>query len=396
MSKKQLAVSLVSSALILQAACYSAAFAASSIIGSGGALTVSPETGAYDIRPEAIKGDTGFRKFSKFELGQGDVANFIFRALNEKVQTGSGETGYTDISKFVSLVDGQVKINGIINALDNLNGNLSNGHLIFVTPNGMVVGSSGVLNVGSLSVFTPTTDSYNLLKKGVPSYKDFNETLNQPHAVKATADFDAWQSNNYTRGTGVIQIDGRVAARGDVNLDGGSVSTNGIIFAGVGNEDTVIKVHDATQDLIIGPDGQPVRDEEGNYQFEYNITKEYDTEGMANDLFNSLVNARTQSGNQFAGSNGEIVITAGNGITVGDGAMIVNNSGENGLISMTNLGSNGININGEVRNNAGNKGTGTVNITNNAGQLNVGETGLVTQVNGNMTFLNDGRWRTGR
>ena len=35
------------------------------------------------------------------------------------------------------------------------NGNFYNGHAIFVSPNGMVVGASGVLNVGSLSVLTP-------------------------------------------------------------------------------------------------------------------------------------------------------------------------------------------------------------------------------------------------
>ena len=40
-------------------------------------------------------------------------------------------------------------------------GNFVNGNAIFVSPNGMVIGESGVLNVGSLSIVTPTQEAYN-------------------------------------------------------------------------------------------------------------------------------------------------------------------------------------------------------------------------------------------
>ena len=43
-------------------------------------------------------------------------------------------------------------------------GNFYNGHAIFISPNGMVVGASGVLNVGTLSVVTPAQDKYDGLK----------------------------------------------------------------------------------------------------------------------------------------------------------------------------------------------------------------------------------------
>ena len=368
MSKTRLALSVLTSALVLQAACYNCSFGAI-IDGNGNTLGPTTGTGAIDIRPDAVNGDTGFRKFNEFNLGQGEIANFIFQYMRENANWDGQDLlhkyEYNDINKFVSLVNGKVNINGIINALDSINGGLkNNGHLIFVTPGGMVVGSSGVLNVGSLSVLTPTQDAYNALANGIPTASSYDEFVNQPLAVDTSTNFNNWQTNTYQRGTGVIQIDGGIAARGNVNLDGGTVNVGGNVFAGV-NDSTVFKKEDAMQPGT-----------------------SFDPEADAANLFNQLVNARTQSGNQFAGSNGEIVITAGNGITVNDGAYVVNNSASNGLIAMTNHGANGININGEVRNNSAINGT--VNITNNAGQLNVGETGLVTQVNGNMTFLNDG------
>ncbi|MBO8430754.1 leukotoxin LktA family filamentous adhesin, partial [Spirochaetes bacterium] len=374
MSKKQLAVSLVSSALILQAACYSAAFAVTNISG----VTPNEQTGGYDIRPEAVKGQTGFRHFENFVLDKGDVANFIFQYLRENASVSGDDSyhGYTlnDISKFVSLVDGKVNINGVVNALKAQNGALSDGHLIFVTPNGMVVGSSGVLNVGSLSVLTPTQDAYTVLKNGIPTDVKYDEFVNQPLAGNATVDFNNWQSNTYQRGTGVVTVDGGIIARGGINIDAGTANfgDTAMVFSGV-NDSTVFMKKEPTN-----------LDELGRPQ----DFIEHDPQAEAAALFNQLVSSRTTSGNQFAGSNGEIVITAGNGITVDTGGMLVNNSASNGLIAMTNHGANGININGEVRNNSAINGT--VNITNNAGQLNVGETGLVTQVSGNMTFLNDG------
>ena len=72
------------------------------------------------------------------------------------------------LNTFISLVNGQVNINGIVNALQQVGGGLKNdGNMIFISPQGMVVGASGVLNVGSLSVITPTQSNYDTLKKYV-------------------------------------------------------------------------------------------------------------------------------------------------------------------------------------------------------------------------------------
>ena len=102
--------------------------------------------GIYNINPTDMKGDIGFRHYGNFVLSEGDIANLIFKY------------GEENVSKFVNLVDHTININGIVNSMRD--GNFYDGHAIFISPNGMVVGSSGVLNVGALSVYTPSQTDY--------------------------------------------------------------------------------------------------------------------------------------------------------------------------------------------------------------------------------------------
>ena len=140
------------------------------------------------------------------------------------------------MSKFVTFIDGTARIDGIVNALNGLNGQLkTDGQLIFVAPGGLVVGSSGVLNVGSLSVLTPTQYAYNVLKKGMPTnltYAPGAGTVNNAQKLDKV-----WDPSAVAIGNGTIQIDGRVLARGDVDLTGGkiAVGNTGAILAGIGN-----------------------------------------------------------------------------------------------------------------------------------------------------------------
>ena len=116
---------------------------------------VTGENGVYTIDPTAINSDVGFRKYNRFELSQGDIANFIMNYDG------------TDISKFVNLVNNKIDINGIVNTLRADGTFANNGGLVFISPEGMVVGSSGVLNVGSLSVLTPTQEDYENFKGNI-------------------------------------------------------------------------------------------------------------------------------------------------------------------------------------------------------------------------------------
>ena len=252
---------------------------------------VNGNNGVFDITPTAKNpaGDIGFRKYQNFELSEGDIANLIFHLQGQ------------DLSKFVNLVDNTINIQGIVNAV-NKNGDFNNGHAVFISPNGMVVGASGVLNVGSLSVLTPDQDSYDKYKSD----------LSRPSLI---SDYES----RLGQGNATVQIDGKVLARDLVNINASNVniSQNAAIMAGV---------KDATKLL---------------------------SKAQAESLFNQLVKAdNTVSGNSFANKSGTIKITsygADGGINVA-GAM--KNFGA-GNTELTNSGSKGINISGKVSNGNG-------------------------------------------
>ena len=105
-------------------------------------------TGHYDIHPEFVHGDMGFRHYENFNLSQGDIANLIFLVKN----------GQIPVEKFVNLVDNQIIINGLLNGVLS-NGDIG-GHAIFVSPQGMGNGASGGFNVGALNAIAPTRANY--------------------------------------------------------------------------------------------------------------------------------------------------------------------------------------------------------------------------------------------
>ncbi len=115
---------------------------------------VTGNGGVYNINPEFIgkDGGAGFRKYNDFTVGQGDTANLMFDGFQKNGKDAS-------ITTFVNLVKNQVNVNGVVNTMKQ-NG-FYNGHAVFITPGGMVVGASGVLNVGRLSTVTPTLTKYN-------------------------------------------------------------------------------------------------------------------------------------------------------------------------------------------------------------------------------------------
>ena len=141
-NRKRIIAFILSLLLVMQQS-FAFQVLAASVVTDGNGNTINPDAnGAYNMYPDAYNGDVGFRNFDRLELGSGDVMNFIFQWLAVK-ENGYGNA--TDINTFVSFVNNQVKIDGIVNALANQAGSLKgNGQLVFVSPKGMVVGSSGV------------------------------------------------------------------------------------------------------------------------------------------------------------------------------------------------------------------------------------------------------------
>lgn len=272
----------------------------------------------YNIDPSVLHGDIGFRLYNNFKLDKGEIANLIFKY------------GEQNISKFVNLVDNTISINGLVNTMKD--GNFFNGHAIFVSPNGMVVGASGVLNVGSLTVLTPNQNEFDKFKSDF----DINGNLDPL----------------YSEGTGKVTINGKVIARDMVDIRAAAVdiSNNAAIMAGVKTLD--------------------------------NIT----TEAQANALFNNLVNTDNMStGNSFASENGSIKITSysgDGGVNIAAGSALKNFG--KGNIEVSSKGAKGINIDGELKNPNGSTilTTETGSITVNGNVLNKGGDLIASSANG--------------
>ena len=154
---------------------------------------VSTQDGVTNITGGQLNGDTAFIRFIQFVLSQGDIANLIFSE---------------GANRYVNLVDNQVRIDGIFNAMKN--GNIG-GDVIFVSPLGFIVGASGIVNVGSLQTITPTQAAYDNLI-GLP-VRDLNYNT---HIANLSSEGDV------SYGT---EINGKIFSAGGVDIaDGVSVS----------------------------------------------------------------------------------------------------------------------------------------------------------------------------
>ena len=350
---KRALILAVSSILALQQAVVAPSFGAdipSNIVdGAGNKLTPNGQNNSFNITADAFNQDKGigFKHFQEFVLGNKDIANFIFKWYNNKYGTDPDlNLSSGSFDKFVTLIDNQAAIHGIVNALSSIGSGVNtNGQLIFVAPNGLVVGSSGVLNVGSLSVLTPATEDYNKLKSQLekslgsdfkPQYAADSGFVNNAIHVSGM-DFD---SNSLKIGNGTIQVDGAIMARGDVELNGGKIAVGptGGILASIDND-------------------QAFKNTTGN------VSDNDLVRAQAAALFDKLVKTDNMvSGNEFSAANGNIVIKSNVGTNVADGGLV--RTYGSGNITIDNTGIDGVIINGEVANHNGN-----LTITNAAGKI---------------------------
>ena len=289
--QQKIIASLLTGAFFLQQSIMLNAFA-SEISG------VTGSNGVFNINPEKTVDGIGFRGYEKFNLDANDVANLNF----------------SDISTFVNLVDNKININGVVNSIRD--GNFYNGKAIFVSPNGMVVGASGVLNVGSLGVYTPSETSYNNFKKN-PTETGLNSIMLGVNS-------------------GEVTINGKVLSVGDINLRGGQVT--------VGKDSLIINGVS-----------------ENNMQVLNRTT--------ADALFNSLVNNTNQeTAKQFAGTqDGQIIITSSLGTDI-QGTVMNIAQGSESLTKINNMNNatNGIKVSGTISN-----AKGTIQLNNNEGDMTI-------------------------
>ncbi|MBP3821061.1 leukotoxin LktA family filamentous adhesin [bacterium] len=294
--------------------------------------------GVYNIKPtDMITGtDIGYRKYTNFNLSQGDIANLIY------------EYGPDKVNSFINLVDNQIKIDGIVNTMKG--NNFYNGKAIFVSPKGMIVGASGVLNVGSLGIYTPTDNVYNFYKEN-------------PHA-----DLNSLKD---AKGNALVQINGKAMAMNDIDIHAGQIDIPGKMIAGVNNNEIL------------------------SYQT------------RAEQLFESLVNtSEMHKAKSLTNKNGNITFSSEIGTNIsgsvknyGTGDTKITNNGSQGIkiatsgaldnrqgnMKIENYG-DGIYIDGEVFNHNGK--TEVINYANAIKGLNLG--GSFVTTNGDTYFNNEG------
>lgn len=323
MNKKQLIIAAIAATLSV-----SGAFAATDITGVNG------NNGVFNITPDKLNGEVGYRKYDNFNLSAGDIANLIYKYGNSR-----------DINTFINLVQNGVKIDGILNTMRD--GNFYNGQAVFITPGGMTVGASGVLNVGSLSVITPTKDAYNSLK-GEYASNNFANINNISSLL------------NKSSNVGNISIDGKILAREGVQLRGGqiNVGANGAIVNGITSTQA--------------------------------FTDRATAATRAEALFNNLVNTNgIKTASAFTKNGSNIQIKSSTGVDIAgkvingaaDASGITSAQGNSGVF-ITNSGSNGTKISGLVQS------THELNVFNKAGDMTIN--GTLKNEGANLNVSNKG------
>ncbi len=255
---------------------------------------VTGNNGVYDIRPDKVDNGTGFRHYNDFRLSKDDIANLIFSKDGK------------NITKFVNMVDNRIYINGILNTLGN-DGKFYNGNAIFVSPNGMVVGASGVLNVGSLTAIAPNTTSYlmYLLHSMPASVEDLksNDLKEQAQTIKIDGITEEVSLKRLKEEDqfGDIRIYGKIFARDEVQLIGKNVSVG---MSDKKDDDKA--VNEFEEEAVKGFDkagimaGIPTRYDEKIATLE-----------QANNIFDALVKNNVEKGQGFGrDSLGNVIIKA--------------------------------------------------------------------------------------
>ena len=182
---------------------------------------ITGQNGVYNINPEHFSGNAGYRKYDNFNLSQGDIANLNFVRPNGN-----------DPSVFINLVGSNgIQIDGIVNTVRN--GGFYNGHAVFITPGAFAIGSSGVLNVGNLSVGTPTQSTYNSMVNGYGT-PNFDYAENIGHKVSKLA-----QNSDGTAGAADITIAGKVFSQKGIEMAGKNVNLPGNLVNGLLNSSVI-------------------------------------------------------------------------------------------------------------------------------------------------------------
>ena len=198
----------------------------------------------YDITTSHYVNGVGVNKFNRFELSQGHVANLQF-----------GSAG-----KLINFVNDHIKVDGTVNGVLN---NKIGGDLYFVSPTGMTVGSTGVINAGSLTAAIVAKDKFRHMwdnaqdadaamiarletGEGIP--------LNPKGVITVAGSINAGNKIALLAGNITVKESGRLTAGVDhfrdmVNIR--DASGNITVSAGLAQDELAFKADEATGDILL-------------------------------------------------------------------------------------------------------------------------------------------------
>ena len=194
-----------------------------SAIQSGWGNTVVNQTGnKFDISSKHHINGVGINKFNKFELSQGHIANLQFGSSN----------------KLINFVNDHIKVDGTVNGVLN---NKIGGDLFFVSPTGMTVGSTGVINAGSLTTTIVAKDKFQTLWD--------NAANPDPNLTTQLQTGDGIPLNP----KGVITVAGSINAGNNIALLAGNITVKntGRLTTGVDHFKDLVNIKDATGNVTV-------------------------------------------------------------------------------------------------------------------------------------------------
>lgn len=153
-----------------------------------------------NVTTSTVSGVNGFNSFSQFGVGAGNTVN---------LQLPSGTQNLINIVR-----DAPAYVNGTLNSYKN--GQIG-GNVYFADPHGFVVGRTGVVNVGSLNVSTPT--------------REFVDSMIGP-----SGQINEGAVSNLLAGTFPISPDGNIRIRGRINAVDAVRLTGQNVFVGSGRD----------------------------------------------------------------------------------------------------------------------------------------------------------------
>lgn len=163
--------------------------------------TVTTHSSVSTVTTNTVSGPNAFNSFSQFKIGAGNTGNLIL------------PNGTSNLINLMNSNDPAV-INGILNSYKD--GQIG-GNVYFAAPGGFVVGRSGVVNVGSLNVTTPT--------------REFVDGV-----ISSSGQINQGSVNNLLAGTVPLSPDGNIRVRGRVNAIDAVRLTGQNVFVGNNRE----------------------------------------------------------------------------------------------------------------------------------------------------------------